>query len=59
VAERGLCKRCKVKPIERIGDWESDYCGKCNDQLIYLAEKRKEWAYYHPGEPAPKEENDE
>lgn len=51
-----LCCRCKVNEVERIDDWESIQCTECNDRDIQRSDKRREWDYYHPGEPCPKSE---
>ena len=51
-----LCCKCKQREVERIDDWESIYCSRCNDGLIEQTNKRREWDHFHPGEPCPKSE---
>ncbi len=43
-----LCKRCKIREVERIDDWESSQCPSCNDRDIERNRERDEWNYYHP-----------
>lgn len=52
-----LCRKCKKRPVEDFGDGEySSQCGRCNDADIERVNARREWEYYHPGEPMPKSE---
>lgn len=49
-----LCCRCKREPVEDFGDGEPSWqCTHCNDKDIQRSENRREWDYYHPGEPCP------
>ncbi len=54
-----VCKRCRQYPVEEDDEWQSDFCHYCNDRLIEQAQKRKEWDYYHPGQPMPYSETDD
>lgn len=51
-----LCHKCKKREVERIKEWESLYCSRCNDSLIEQTNKRREWDYFHPGESMPESE---
>ena len=47
------CSR-EAEPDDEYG--HRDYCGRCEDRLIDRANKRREWDYYHPGQPCPRSE---
>lgn len=51
-----LCARCGKEPVEVIEDWVSTLCISCADREIEREALRREWDYYHPGEPMPKSE---
>jgi hypothetical protein len=51
-----LCQCCKRECVEIIDGWNSSQCGRCNDRDIEYSNKRREWDYYHPGQPCPKSE---
>ena len=48
--------KCKTKGCGNVALPENDFCGACEDALIELANKRREWDHFHPGEPMPESE---
>ncbi len=50
------CASCEKWEVEVIDEWESDFCQGCNDRAVERSNRQREWDYYHPGQPAPKEE---